>query len=69
MEIFASILRGVGSLGPTSRTLGGQAYEVDTPNGSMVLTPLAVEPELVVVIVTGPEGAPVEDVVHAVLKA
>jgi hypothetical protein len=69
MAIFASILRAIGTTGQVSKALGGQAYRVDIPHGQVVLTPLVVNPVLVVVVATGPEAAPIDAFVRAVLRS
>jgi hypothetical protein len=67
MNLFAAILGDVSETGRVSRTLGGQAFLVAGENFEVVISPVAVEPQLLLLIAVGPLKAPVKEVAREML--
>jgi hypothetical protein len=68
MDVFAAILGPLSQTGEVSRTLGGQAFLVSGDDFELVITPVAVQPQLLLLIAVGPTSAPVRAVVAALLE-
>lgn len=68
-DVFGVILAAASTQGELSQAAGGQAFLIEGSGTDVILSPIAVEPALLLLMVAGPKEAPGEEVAEAILAA
>jgi hypothetical protein len=68
-DVFAALLSALSTGGRVSRALGGQAFLVKGKEIESIVAPVAVEPQLLVLLASGSPESPVREVFKALLTS